>query len=116
MPTRKVAFGAINTLGPRAGACSDRLGCVFRNIELGGAKAYMQPVDLRLVKHDRREMNEVHVDMSCNVRDGQLQCGQGVSSPDYRLWAVPESISANAGPLALYDALNAGLAPVAELR
>ena len=106
---RQRAFGPINTLGPRAGACSNQLGCVFRNIDLGGAMAVVQPVDLRLIKHDRRETSEVRVDLSCAVRQSRLTCSQTTRGPDYRLWAVPESISANAGSAALMAAVHAGL-------
>ena len=106
---RQRAFGAANTLGARAGACSNQLGCVFRNVDLGGATAIVQPVDLRLIRHDRREVSEVRVDMGCAVRQSRLACTQTARGPDYRLWAVPESISANAGPAALMAALDSGL-------
>jgi hypothetical protein len=49
---RALGFG--NTWGARAGACQGRLGCVFRGIELGDLPAYLQPVDMHILRHDRR--------------------------------------------------------------
>lgn len=106
--TRARAFGTLNTLGQRAWACNNHLGCVFRNVELV-APALVQPVDLRVISHDRREPSDIHIDTSCRVDGGRLQCGGAVRARTYVLWAVPEAVATNAGPALLEAALNAGL-------
>jgi hypothetical protein len=106
--TRARAFGTLNTLGRRAGACSNHLGCVFRNVEFIPS-ALLQPVDLRVIRHDRREPTEVRLDASCRVDNGRVQCSGAVRASTYVLWAIPEDIAARAGPALLEAALDAGL-------
>ena len=99
--TRAKAFGPVNTLGERAGACNDTTRCVFRNVDLGAAGAAIQPVDLRLMRHDRREPLSVEIDHSCRVDGRNLYCGAPQSGTDYVVWVVPEQIAAEAGSDAL---------------
>jgi len=108
MPGRRaLRFG--NTLGARAGACRGSLGCVFRGIELGSLPGYLQPVDLHILRHDRREVHTVLTDSGCRAELGHLVCTHGVQAQDYTMWVLPESLAKAAGPAALERALAAGL-------
>lgn len=107
---RFMALGPGNTLGPRAGACNQSLGCVFRNVDLRGASATIQPVDLRILRHDRRQPSEVRVDPSCRTVAARLTCERAVRASDYTLWVVPETLAAQVGGAGLLTALYGGLA------
>ncbi|MEM7778654.1 MAG: hypothetical protein AAF732_24000 [Pseudomonadota bacterium] len=107
---RSRAFGTINALGRRAGACRRKLNCVFRDVDLGGPTAIVQPVDLRWLRHDRREMTKVHADRSCReTAGGSLVCDRVFDSETYRLWVVPEKLARTLSADALTDFLNRGL-------
>lgn len=106
---RSTAFGPGIALGSRAGACNNALGCVFRDVDLEGAKALLQPIDLRIVRHDRREASEVRADETCAIAGGKLSCRAGVSSATWRAWIVPEAVAARAGATTLEAALSTGL-------
>lgn len=108
---RARGFGSGVALGRRAGACRDKLACVFRDVELSRGRAWMQPVDLRIVRHDRREARLVEADGSCAVERGELHCDHPVVADDYVAWIVPESLAERAGPEALEEALAEGLEP-----
>lgn len=106
---RKRALGALNTLGDRAGACGNSLNCVFRNVDLGSASAAIQPVDLRVLKHDRRELSEVRADPTCKIDNERLRCTSDVRGSSYRLWAVTERLARQAGGNMLRTTLESGL-------
>lgn len=106
---RSTAFGPGVALGSRAGACNNSLGCVFRDVDLEAASALVQPIDLRIVRHDRREASEARPDETCAVAGGKLDCRSGVSSSTWRAWIVPEDIAARAGAASLEAALASGL-------
>jgi colicin import membrane protein len=110
------ALGPGNTFGQRAGACRGKLGCVFRGVALAGPYPTIQPIDLKVLVHDRREPRTVSGDASCNVVAGRLSCGRLVVAPGYRAWIVPEGIAQEAGPQALEAAVMRGLvaAPLRE--
>ncbi len=112
--SRARVFGTVNTLGARAGACRHKLGCVFRNVEIGRDGAWLQPVDLRLVRHDRRQASRVWIDPTCAVRRGDILCRRPVSGPTYQLWVVPERVARQAGQQALLGAIERGLPDRAE--
>jgi colicin import membrane protein len=105
---RRKAFGVSNTLGRRAGACSGNTHCVFRDVELAGT-TIIQPVDLRLLRHDRRVPRQVEVDRSCQMSEGHLVCYGGLRTADYTVWIVPEGLAEKIGRVALLDALDRGL-------
>lgn len=107
--TRFGALGTANTLGARAGSCKHSLTCVFRGVELGGASAEVQPIDLRILRHDRRETLKVSADETCTIEAAHLSCASLVTASSWRAWIVPESVAAQAGPEALTAALQAGL-------
>lgn len=107
--SRRKGFGPGIALGERAGACRNQTACVFRDVDMAGGKVWMQPIDLRILRHDRRESRRVEIDRSCSIVRGRLSCRQTVESDDYRAWIVPEDVAAAAGEQALRDALAAGL-------
>ena len=112
LPLRKV-LGPGNTFGKRAGACRSTLACVFRGVTLAGPAPIIQPVDLKVLVHDRREPRAVSGDASCRVLAGKLNCSRTVVAQGYRAWIVPEAIAETAGATALESAVLRGLAPSA---
>lgn len=107
------AFGPFVALGSRAGACSNALQCVFRDVDLEHATALIQPVDLRILHHDRRQAQEAEADTSCRVRRQALTCSKTLSGGDWSAWVVPEGLAARAGAATLEAALTARLEAVA---
>ena len=107
MPRRR-ALGVGNTFGARAGTCRQSLSCVFRDVAFE-YPALLQPVDLHVLKHDRRRPQRILTDSDCRLAAGRLACSRGVYADDYVLWIVPERIAAMAGPEVLEQALRDGL-------
>ena len=107
--TRAKAFGPGVALGGRAGACRNALGCVFRGIPLEGRVTAIQPIDLRLLRHDRREIREAVLDETCRLVRGALSCRAPVRAETYRAWIVPERLAERAGAEALAAAVASGL-------
>ena len=103
------ALGFGNTMGGRAGACRHSLGCVFRDVELSTIPGYLQPVDLHILRHDRRAPNTILGDSDCRTRAGQLICSRGIYAGDYTMWVLPESLADAVGPAVLERALEDGL-------
>jgi colicin import membrane protein len=108
LPARK-ALGFLRTWGQRAGACNNSLVCVFRGVDLARLDRLLMPVDMRVVRHDRREMQQVASTSTCLLERGRLTCSDTVQSDDYVMWIVPETLAAKAGPEALQRALMDGL-------
>jgi hypothetical protein len=108
VPGRK-ALGLGNTWGERAGACRQSLGCVFRDVELTSWPGYLQPVDMHILKHDRRREQVITADSGCTLQAGRLTCSRGIVADTYRMWIVPESLAAAAGPELLQRAVTDGL-------
>ena len=96
-------------IGRGAGACNHSRTCVFRDVDLGTATALVQPIDLKLVRHDRREQREVTIDNTCRVIEGRLSCSRPVRTATYALWVVPEHLAREIGPDKLANAANDGL-------
>jgi colicin import membrane protein len=82
---------------------------VFRNVDLGGVSGAIQPVDMGLLRHDRRDIKSVRADRTCDVIAGRLFCATPIIGHRYRAWVVPEAIAAKAGSRALENALAEGL-------
>jgi hypothetical protein len=112
LPARK-ALGFFRTWGTRAGACNNSLGCVFRGVELDNMDGMLMPVDMRVVRHDRREPREVETVSDCRLERDRLACRNGIYADDYAMWLVPESLAGKVGPAALLQALHDGL-PASE--
>jgi colicin import membrane protein len=109
LPGRK-ATGVGNTLGGRAGACRQSLGCVFRGIDIAEREGYLQPVDMHVFKHDRRRPQLIDQDSDCRVADGRVSCRRGIYAEDYAMWVIPERMATAVGAAALQRALEEGLA------
>ncbi len=107
--SRFAALGAGNTLGGRAGACRLQLSCVFRDVDLGAGRVEIMPVDLHVLRHDRREVSAAVADKTCWVVDGGLVCGETLKSKTYRAWIVPEPVASRAGAELLSAALAGNL-------
>jgi colicin import membrane protein len=88
---------------------------VFRNIELTGASAVIQPVDLRILKHDRRAAIEVRIDATCRIERRAIVCNERQSSGDYRISVIPEAIAREGGGSALQATLGRTLATARRL-
>jgi colicin import membrane protein len=110
------ALGPGNTFGRRAGACRGRLSCIFRGVTLAGQQPAIQPVDLKVLVHDRREAKPASPDASCRVVAGRISCAGMIVAPGYRAWIVPERIAQEAGPQALETAVLRGLATAGPMR
>jgi hypothetical protein len=110
--SRWKVLGPVNSLGRRAGPCRNQLTCVFRNVDLGAPSAAIQPIDMGLLHHDRRDIKQARADTTCEVIAQQLLCAAPLIGHGYRAWIVPERIAAKAGPRALRAALDNGLPSV----
>jgi colicin import membrane protein len=106
------ALGPANSIGRRAGPCRNQLTCVFRDVELGGGYGQIQPVDMGLLHHDRREIRGVRPDPTCDLISGRLFCAEPTVAEGYRAWIVPEVIATKAGAEVLREALAQGLPTV----
>jgi len=111
--SRWQAFGPFVALGSRAGACNNSLHCVFRGVDLEDVKALIQPVDLRVLHHDRRAVREAEADTTCRLKRQTLVCDHTLSGGDWSAWIIPESLAAKAGPSVLQAALAASLPELA---
>jgi hypothetical protein len=107
--TRRRAFGPGNTLGRRAAACNRSLTCIFRNIDLAAVKAPLQLIDLRIMRHDRRQELSVGPDKTCDFDARHLSCATLYRAKTWRAWIVPEHLAERIGPEALKTALEGGL-------
>lgn len=112
---RRRVLGGRNTLGRRAGPCNRRLGCIFRNVDLGGSSAVLQPIDLRMLRHDRRRAQVVKAPANCRVGAGDqalLRCSTIYRARDYVLYVVPEAAARAAGADALQELITAGMSAI----
>lgn len=107
--SRRTAFGPAVALVKRGVSCRSSPSCIFRDVDLETAEAILQPVDLRVLRHDRRETQLIRADKTCDLIRGELVCGHTVGTTDWRAWIVPESVAKRAGPAALEMALESGL-------
>lgn len=116
--TTHKALGFGNTFGLRAGACREQLSCVFRSVDLGSQPSFVQPVDMRMVHHDRREIKQASADDSCKLTGGRLTCTRPIQAANYTLWIVPEKLAQKAGVDVLTRALDnaVGATQAADLR
>ncbi len=102
--SRSDALSTKNTVTSGAGACKGMSRCAYRGVSMNRGDE-VQIIDLGLVGHDKREPADVTPDTSCRVDEGDLVCDQPVAAPDYRIWVVPETVAAAAGPGAIEHAL-----------
>ncbi len=107
--TREAAFGPTVALAKRGGACRSSPACIFRDVDLETVEAKLQPVDLKFLKHDRRDAAAIRADTTCAVLSGALSCRSPIVGDSWRAWVVPESVAREAGALGLQAALDGGL-------
>ena len=105
---QRKALGFGRTWGGRAGACANALGCIFRGVEVAST-SFLQPVDMRVVRHDRREAKTIAHGSRCSVVAGRLACREPYRGPDYVMWLVPERLASEVGPALLERAVAEGL-------
>ena len=91
-----------------ASSCKDKTACVFRDVPVARG-AELRLVDLSSASHDNHRPVEVRADVSCAMTDDELTCDEPVTSPDHRIWIVPEVTATKAGAAGLEDALAQGL-------
>lgn len=89
---RATRFG--NAIGRRAGACNHAYTCVFRDVEIGALPAEVQPVDIRILRHDRRSPETVETLSTCRGTPGRLACTGAIKGDGYTMWVIPESVAA----------------------
>ncbi|MES0402446.1 MAG: hypothetical protein ABUJ93_02950, partial [Hyphomicrobium sp.] len=114
--SRLRVLGPVNSLGRRAGPCNNQLACVFRGVTLDRNPSHIQPVDMGLLRHKRRDIRKAEPDRTCAVTRGSLHCTSVIIAHRYRAWIVPEAIAEEAGPKALEDALHNGLTALRSAR
>ncbi|MFV0298683.1 MAG: hypothetical protein ACK5JT_21480 [Hyphomicrobiaceae bacterium] len=109
--SRARAFGVARTLGSRAGACRNSLTCIFRDVDLVSYPVALQPVDMHVIRHDKREPARLTSTSDCRLSGGDLQCRKTFVGNGYSMWVVPEVLARQAGRAALERAIANGLTP-----
>ncbi len=100
-----------NAIGRRAGACNGDTTCVFRDVDLGGLPADVQPVDIRVIRHDRREPERVDVLSHCRTTaNDRLTCTGAIEGDGYTMWVISEDEAERVPPHAFERVLVTGLA------
>jgi hypothetical protein len=89
---RATRFG--NAIGRRAGACNHAYTCVFRDVEIGALPAEVQPVDIRVLRHDRRTPETIETLSTCRGTEHRLACTGAIHGDGYTMWVIPESVAA----------------------
>jgi hypothetical protein len=83
-----------NAISRRAGACNHAYTCVFRSVEIGALPAEIQPVDIRVLRHDRRAPESVDALSTCRGTTGRLACTGAIRGDGYTMWVIPEQVAA----------------------
>jgi hypothetical protein len=110
---RAVSFG--NAIGLRAGACNRAYTCVFRNVDLGTLPAHVQPVDIRVLRHDLRAPERVQTLSSCRISTrNRLACTGAIHGDGFAMWVIAEAVAERLPPHALEGALEGGFRDSAQ--
>jgi colicin import membrane protein len=97
-----------NAIGRRAGACNHTYTCVFRNVDLGRLPAELQPVDIRIIRHDRRSPEWVEALSNCRMTVGnRLTCTGAIEGDGYTMWVISE-MAAERLPLHAFSGIADG--------
>jgi colicin import membrane protein len=105
---RATRFG--NAVSRRAGACNHAYTCVFRDVDVGRLPAELQPVDIRILRHDRRAPEWVEALSSCRVTVGdRLACTGAIEGDGYTMWVISEAAAERLPPQAFDHALADGI-------
>ncbi|MEQ8823135.1 MAG: hypothetical protein RIC14_02040 [Filomicrobium sp.] len=107
--TRDQAFGPSVAVVKRGGACRSQPACIFRDIDLETVEAKLQPIDLKFLRHDRRDAQPIRADTTCAIIDAKLSCRAPVEGKSWKAWVVPESVAKQAGAEGLALALKKGI-------
>lgn len=100
-----------NAIGRRAGACNHAYTCVFRNVDLGALPADVQPVDIRIIRHDRRTPERVDALSRCRATMGdRLSCTGAIVGDGFTMWVISEAAAERLPPYAFDNALAGGFA------
>ncbi len=105
---RKDALALKSSSEAGASSCKDKIACVFRDVPVARGTE-LRLVDLSSASHDNHTPVDVRADLSCGMTDDELTCDEPVTSPDHRIWIVPEGTASKAGAAGLEDALAQGL-------
>jgi hypothetical protein len=93
MPGRRATrFG--NAISRRAGACNHSHTCVFRDVDIGALPAEVQPVDIRVLRHDRRTPETIETLSTCRGSEHRLACTGAIHGDGFTMWVIPESVAA----------------------
>lgn len=99
-----------NAIGRRAGACNHAYACVFRDVDLGRLPAELQPIDIRIIRHDRRAPEWVEALSNCRVTVGdRLACTGAIEGDGYTMWVISEAAAERLPPHAFDHALADGV-------
>ncbi len=100
-----------NAISRRAGACNHAYTCIFRNVDLGALPADVQPVDIRVIRHDRRDPERVEALSTCRVTVGdRLSCTDAIEGDGYTMWVISEADAERLPPHAFGSMLAGRLA------
>lgn len=97
----------------KAGACRDKLSCVFRGVDIGKLQSEdnlaIQPVDVDYVSHNYMEDALVSGPQECVMDGVKILCSGGFHKQDYSLWVLQEKLAIKAGKEGLDYALYKGI-------
>jgi len=103
---RAIRFG--NAIGRRAGDCNSATTCVFRNVDLGALPAEIQPVDIRVLRHDLRAAERVQSLSTCRIAAGdRLACTGAIQGDGFTMLVISEDLAERLPPHA-FDGVLAG--------
>lgn len=104
---RAVRFG--NAIGRRAGDCNRATTCVFRNVDLGALPAEIQPVDIRVIRHDMRAPEHVRSLSNCRIAAGErLTCTGAIQGDGFTMLVISEDLAERLPPQAFEGVLAGG--------
>ena len=97
----------------KAGACRDRLKCVFRGVDVGKlvtkSDSLVQIVDVDYLSHQYLSKFDLRARFQCRADGALLSCQAGVHQRSFSLWAITEAVAGQAGRAGLDHALFKGL-------
>ena len=75
----------------------------------------MQPVDIRVIRHDRREPERIETLSSCRAGAGdRVTCTGAIHGDGYTMWVISEAAAERLPPHAFESAFDGGLVDSAE--
>ncbi len=92
-----------------ARACNNTLTCVYRGVKFTRKREDIWPVDIDGFKRDYMATKKASVDRSCFIENKRLQCLNGIYTPEYSMWVIPEDLAKDAGRKVLDYALYKGI-------